>query len=124
VTAGIIVYFIQLKDEKFGFLSYIKNYFMRIIVSVFVSIYLIFVLLSIYFLLVILSLHKFLREGNRKKMREIGAESRLNLNDLKTGNVAGSSGSIQLIPLTIPAMNSGSDEISSSLNGKFFILHV
>jgi hypothetical protein len=123
-TAGIVILFIRLKDEKFGILSYLKNYLMRVLITLFVTINLVFVLLLIYFWLNILSLYKFLKKGNRKKVKEIVAESRVNLtSDMKAQSIAGSNGAIQLIPLNMK-QNENSDESGLKENSKFFIIHV
>ena len=53
-------------------------------------------------------------------MREIAADSRINLTDLKSQSV---SGSIQLIPLNV-AQNPVIDDNITTPGAKFFILHV
>lgn len=71
-----------------------------------------------------LSLYNHLKKNNQRKARQITAESRLNLTEeMKAQSIVASSGSIQLIPLTMSP--SGVDgESSLKENGKFFILHV
>lgn len=113
-----------MKDEKYGLLSYLKNYLLRILITLFVSIYLIFVFLLIYFWLGILSLHSFLKKKNRKKSKAIVAESRINLTeDMKAQGIAANSGSIQLIPLSMYQSGSSAEDAPKE-PGKFFILHV
>lgn len=141
-TAGIVIVFVRMRDEKYGLLSYLRNYLLRTIIIAFVLIYLSFVLLSVYFWLSVLSLYTSLRKQNRAGARQLVenstskqalktvSESRTNLTeDMKMQNLAGSSGSIQLIPLTM--LQGGSEMLQgegseglAKANGKFFILHV
>lgn len=121
-TAGIVIIFIRVKDEKYGLLSYLKNYLLRILITLFASIYLIFVLLLVYFWLNVLSLYNHLKKSNQRNARQVSGESRLNLTeDLKTQSLEGSSGAIQLIPLTMSGVDG---ESGLKENRKFFILHV
>lgn len=114
--------FIRVKDEKYGLLSYLKNYLLRILITLFLATYLIYVLLLIYFWLNVLSLYTHLKKDNHRKARQISAESRVNLTeDMKAQNIVASSGSVQLIPLTLSSVEG---EIGAKESGKFFILHV
>lgn len=129
VTAGIVIVFIRIRDERYGLLSYLKNYLLKLLITLFISIYLSFVLLLIYFWLSVLSLYTFLRKYNQRKAKQIVTESHLNLTEnMKAQGIAGSSGSIQLIPLNMVqsgSTQSGPDgENAVKESGKFFILHV
>lgn len=124
VSAGIVVLIVRMRDERFGLLSYLKNYVLRIIITLFVSTYLIFVLLSLYFMLNVLSLRSHLKKGNQRKLRQQTTDSRANLKEeIKVQGLSGSSASIQMIPVSL--FNSTADaENNSKENGKYFILHV
>lgn len=123
VTAGIVILVVRMKDERFGLLSYLKNYVLKIIITLFVSIYLIFLLLLLYFFLSILSLRNHLRKGNERKSRQISAASRVNLTEeIKVQGFAGSA-PIQMIPLSLFNQTADSGN-NSKESGKYFILHV
>lgn len=115
-----MILFIRLKDEKHGLLSYLKNYILKIVITVFIGIFLFFVVLSIYFWLSVLSLLTHLRKGNQKKARELSAGNNVNLSeDLK----AQSSQPVQLIPLRMMQSAESGENVLTE-NAKFFILHV
>lgn len=119
----MVILFIRMKDEKYGLLSYLKNYFIKILITLFIAIYLFFCLLLLYFWLSVLSLFNHIKKYNQKRAREIVTESRINLTgDLKAQNIATTSG-IQLIPLNLFETGT-SGESGARENGKFFILHV
>jgi hypothetical protein len=123
-TAGIVIMLIHMKDEKYGLLSYLKNYIFRLLITLFVAIYIGFVSLLIYFFLNVLSLFSFLkknRKGKTKtKSRPIIATSQINLmEDAKAQSTTSSSGSLQMIPVSIEGSAEGGKE-----NSKFFIIHV
>lgn len=113
-----------MREERFGLLSYLKNYVLRIVITLFVSIYLIFILLLLYFSLNILSLRNLLRKESQRKSRQISNESRVNLTEeIKVQGFAGSSASIQMIPLSLFNQTAdGGNNLKE--NGKYFILHV
>lgn len=117
--------FIRMKDEKYGLLSYLKNYLMRILITTFVLIYVGFICILVYFWLNILSLHSHLKKYNQKKAREIITESNTILTeDMKAQAVNGSSGSIKLIPLNMFRSGVVDSENNAREAGKFYILHV
>lgn len=122
VTAGIVVLFFGLKNEKFGFLSLFNNYLTKILITLFVSIYLMFLLLLIYFWFNVLSLMKFLKKGNTNKSLE--GEHRVDLtSDLGTQGFSSNAAPIQLLPLSLN-QNLNLDENGAKENSKFFVLHV
>ncbi|CRK86203.1 CLUMA_CG000359, isoform A [Clunio marinus] len=105
VTAGIVILFIYMKDEKYGFLSYLKNYFIRLLITIFLIIYISFVVLVIYFWLAVLSLHTYLKKHKVKAKTSV-AESQVDLTkDIRTDNMSTSSNSIQMIPINIPSID-------------------
>ncbi|KAG5668410.1 hypothetical protein PVAND_016350 [Polypedilum vanderplanki] len=133
-SAGIIIIFINIKDEQYGLTSYFKNFFFKIIIITFISIYAIFVLLLIYFWICVLSLHTQLRRNKGKKRQNDAVtivDSSGNLNEVfnnnndetdNANNTAGTSSSsnrpIQMIPISL---GNGKDHKD---NGKVFIIRV
>lgn len=121
--------FISLKDERYGLLSYLKNYFLRIFIIIFTLIFLTFVSLVLYFWLSVLSLYSFLRKGKRevKKIEakaEVVTESRSNLiENMKSQSISESTNSVQMIPINMVQQGADGENIIKE-NGKFFILHV
>lgn len=113
----MIVIFIQMEDEKYGLLSYLKNYLFRFLVSIFVVIYAGFVALLIYFWTNILSLHSELKKTKLKKHRQLINESQTQLTE---NQLAAASSSIRLVPLELGSSNLADTE----RGGKYFILHV
>lgn len=117
---------IHMRDEKYGLLSYLKNYLFRMLITAFVAIYVGFVSLLIYFFLSILSLYSFLKKNRRGKTkikgRPIIATSQINLTeDAKAHSISSSSGSLQMIPVNLSGEGSGD---GTKENSKFYIIHV
>jgi hypothetical protein len=71
VSAGILAIFISIRDERYGLISYFKNYFFKILVTTFIIINAVYILLLIYFTLSILSLYSVLKRD--KKMNNLSA---------------------------------------------------
>lgn len=123
-SVGIMILIVKMKDERFGLLTYLKNYLLRIVITLFVSIFLIFVLLLLYFFPNVLSLRNHLRKENQRKALQIAGDSRANLTEeMKVQGFAEKSTPMQMIPLRL--LNQTTD-VANNLkeNGKFFILHV
>jgi predicted membrane protein len=118
VSAGIVVIFITIRDEKYGLLSYFKNYFFKILVTTFISIYFTFAALLIYFWLVVLSLHSQVKKDKSRSNGALVVDSSGNVTESSSEqNVASSSSSVQMIPL-----NLGGKELKD--NGKIFIIRL
>jgi hypothetical protein len=70
-TAGIVILLITIKDERYGLLSYIKNYVLNTLVLSFVIIFITFATLLIYFWLMILSLRTSLVKFNQRNSKRL-----------------------------------------------------
>lgn len=66
ISAGVLAIFVSIRDERYGLISYFKNYFFKSLVSAFLIINAVFILLLIYFWLSILSLHRVLKRDRKK----------------------------------------------------------
>ncbi|CAG9800838.1 unnamed protein product [Chironomus riparius] len=143
ISAGIVVIFVTIKDERYGLISYFKNFFFKILIIAFVVIYLTFVALLIYFWISVLSLHTYLKREKKRRKDSSGAifvdstagilnenfqgDSNNNNNgdDNNNNNNASSSNelaprrsnSIQMIPITLSKRDMKD-------NGKIFIIRV
>ena len=69
VSAGIVAIFVSIRDERFGLISYFKNYFFKILVTTFIVINLTYVSLLIYFWISVLSLHRVLKREKSSRMK-------------------------------------------------------
>lgn len=113
VTGRIIVFFIRLKEEKYGILSYIRNFVTRTVVRFFVSIFLVFVVLLIYFWPSMISLYVHLKKVKRKKAPTSGGDVQCSVSNF---------GNSQMISFDIP--NNTSIERLNNNGSKIFILQV
>jgi hypothetical protein len=115
-TGRIIVFFIRLKEEKYGILSYIRNFVTRTIVRFFVTTFLLFVILLIYFWPNMISLFVHLKKvKNKKKTATVGVNGDANVNVSTFGNV-------QMLQLEVP--RNSSIESQDRREPKIFILQV
>jgi uncharacterized membrane protein len=117
-TARIVMFFIRLKDEKFGILSYIRNFVTRTVVRFFVTIFLVFIILLIYFWPNVISLHSQLKKEQKRRKRQttVGLNGDVNMQC----NVS-SFGNVQMVSFDIPQSLS---ENFGKKSSKFFVLHV
>lgn len=133
--------FVTIRDERYGLISYFKNFFFKTLVIAFVSIYFIFVGLLIYFWISVLSLHTNLKRAKNRGKHSNGAfvvenasgilneglQDDNNNNDASSGNnipttstadhAARNSNSIQMIPISLSKKDMKD-------NGKIFIIRV
>lgn len=88
VSAGIVAIFVSIRDERFGLISYFKNYFFKILVTTFIVINLTYVSMLIYFWISVLSL---LRVLKREKSRRMKNSSTAFFVESSSGNLAAAS---------------------------------
>lgn len=137
-TAGIVILLITIKDERYGLLSYIKNYVLNTLVLSFVIVFITFVTLLIYFWLMVLSLRTSLVKFNQKNSKRL-SQNQFDVDEMKpqttlstSTNNNGRENSLRLIPIDVAnsqSMMSILGENNNNINGnengtRFFILHV
>jgi hypothetical protein len=133
-TAGMSILLITIKDERYGLLSYIKNYVLNTLVLSFVIIFVTFVTLLIYFWLMILSLRTSLVKFNQRNSKRLSQNQFDETKPQTTFPFRENRHPLRLIPIDVANSqsmmtilgenNEANNEQDGRQVGRFFILHV